>query len=125
MSKFRIERLNEEIRKELSAIVGTLKDPRIPPIITITAVKTTNDLSHAKVYVSAMNADMKEVIAGLRAASGFLRRELSSRLTVRKVPELHFENDTSYEHGLKIYAMLDEIKREQREKEEQMQDDEN
>ncbi|MBE6870324.1 MAG: 30S ribosome-binding factor RbfA [Ruminococcaceae bacterium] len=125
MAKFRIERLNEEIRKELSSLVTTLKDPRIPPLLTITAVKTTNDLSHAKVYVSAMNADMKEVVTGLRAASGFLRRELASRLTVRKVPELHFENDTSYEHGLKIYAMLDDIKRQQREREETSQEDEN
>ncbi len=111
MAKERINKINEEIRRELSAIIRDLKDSRIPMMTSIVAVRVTNDLSYAKVYVSVMGDEevQKKALAGLRSAAGFVRREVGRRLTLRHTPEVLFELDHSIEHGAHINQMLNDI----------------
>ncbi len=111
MAKDRINKINEEVRRELSSIVRELKDTRIPMMTSIVAVRVTNDLSYAKVYVSVM-ADaegQKKAIEGLKSAAGFVRRELGHRLQLRHTPELVFEIDHSIEQGAYINKIIHEI----------------
>jgi len=113
-SNYRTERVGNEIQKELSRLISNLKDPRIPPMIAVTAVKVTNDLSYAKVYVNSIAAvngevDMKSALKGLQSSSGYLRHELMKLMVIRKVPELRFEVDATLDEGIKIYEMLKEM----------------
>lgn len=108
MAKERINKINEEIRRELSAILREVKDARIPMMTSVVAVNVTNDLSYAKVYVSVMGneAEQKKAIEGLKSASGFMRREVGRRVSIRHTPELIFELDHSIEHGAHINEVL-------------------
>ena len=111
MSQQRIGRINEEIQKELSSKIRTLKDPRVQDaMISITGVETTGDLRYAKVYISVLQKEKgKEVIKGLKSAGGFLRREIGSKLQLRYTPELVFELDDSIDKGAKMYALLNSL----------------
>ena len=111
MAKERINKINEELRRELSAIVRDLKDSRIPMMTSAVAVRVTNDLSYAKVYVSVMGDEevQKKALAGLKSAAGFVRREVGHRLTLRHTPEILFELDHSIEHGAHINQVLNDI----------------
>lgn len=111
MAKERINKINEELRRELSAIVRDLKDSRIPMMTSVVAVRVTNDLSYAKVYVSVMGDEevQKKALAGLKSAAGFVRREVGHRLTLRHTPEILFELDHSIEHGAHINQVLNDI----------------
>lgn len=113
MAKDRINKINEEVRRELSNIVRELKDARIPMMTSIVAVNVTNDLSYAKVYVSVMGdeAVQKKAIEGLKSASGFVRREIGRRLQLRHTPEFLFELDHSIEYGSKINQIINDINR--------------
>ena len=106
-----IKNLNEEYRKELSNIINyKLKNPNATGLISVTKVKVTNDLKFAKVYVSILNAkDVKQTLAALKSASGFLRSELAKSVNLRNTPELIFELDDSIEYGAKIDSILKEI----------------
>ena len=99
------------IQKEVSEIIQfQLKDPKIG-FITITDVTVTNDLSIAKVYVSFLGQKAREE-AGMKAldrSKGYIRSELAKRMSMRKVPELHFLIDDSLERGNKIERILYEI----------------
>lgn len=107
----RVERLNEQFRRELTEILhGEAKDPRVAGV-TLTAVHVAADLSFARVFVAPMleqNAS-EEALIGLRNASPFLRKELGARLHVRRVPELRFEIDQSLEHARRIEQLLQEV----------------
>ena len=82
MASNRIGRINEEIQRELAALLRTVKDPRVHGLVSITHVDTTPDLRYAKVFVSVLNQqDGKEVIRGLKSAGGYLRRELGQALS--------------------------------------------
>ena len=107
----RIERINEEYRKELSQIIGyELKNSSITGMISVTKVKVTPDLKYAKVYVSILNSkNIKETLEGLKKASGFIRTELAKRINLRNTPELVFEVDDSLEYGAKIDSILKKI----------------
>ncbi|MBQ1280724.1 MAG: 30S ribosome-binding factor RbfA [Oscillospiraceae bacterium] len=111
MSQQRIGRINEEIQKELSSKIRTLKDPRVQDaMISITGVETTGDLRYAKVYINVLQKEKgKEVIKGLKSAGGFLRREIGSKLQLRYTPELVFELDDSIDKGAKMYALLNSL----------------
>ena len=113
MASNRIGRINEEIRKELSALLRTVKDPRVAEaMLTITHVDTTPDLRQCKVYVSALNCkDEKDLMKGLKSAAGFLRRELGSRVDLRYTPELQFIADDSIQHGAHILEILRQVER--------------
>ena len=111
MSQLRIGRINEEIQKELSQLIRTLKDPRVQDaMISITAVETTGDLRYAKVFVSVLQKDRsRDVLKGLKSAGGFLRRQLGASLQLRYTPELVFEEDHSIEHGTRIFEILSKL----------------
>ena len=108
MATNRINRINEELQRELSALLRTAKDPRLQGgLLTITHVDTTNDLRYAKIYVSALDKSKeKEMLKGLRSAAGYLRREAGAALGLRYTPELQFIADDSIEQGAKILEML-------------------
>ena len=107
----RIERINEEYRRELSQIIGyELKNSNITGMISVTKVKVTTDLKYAKVYVSILNSkSIKNTIEALKKSSGFIRSELAKRINLRNTPELQFEIDDSLEYGAKIDSILKEI----------------
>lgn len=118
MASNRINRINEEIQRELSDLFRQLKDPRVSQVgmVSITRVDTTNDLRYARVYVSALNKDQeKDVLKGLKSAAGFLRRELGYALQLRYTPELQFLGDDSISHGAHILELLREDERRNRE----------
>ncbi len=108
MSANRINRINEEVKRELSEILRDLKDPRIPMMTSVVTVNVTNDLRYAKVFVSVLGdeAVKKDAIAGLKQAGGFVRREIGHRLNLRYTPELVWELDNSIEHGAHINELL-------------------
>ena len=107
MPSNRIGRINEEIQRELAALIPTVKDPRVSGMISVTAVETTPDLKYAKVYVSALDKSAEEqVLKGLKSASGWLRRELGRALGLRNTPELSFIRDDSIDKGAHILEML-------------------
>jgi len=103
-----ILRINEDIQRELSALLREIKDPRINQgMISITAVDTTNDLSLAKVYLSVYDLKSKnDFLKGLKSASGHLRYELGRALSLRHTPQLQFELDKSLERGANIASIL-------------------
>ena len=110
MPGYRIDRINEEIRRELSVILRDMKDPRIPDIVSLVGVKTTPDLRFCKVYVSFLDGvDEKAAIKGLESAAGFIRREIGHRVQLRYTPEFQFACDHSILQGSKISKMINEI----------------
>ena len=107
MASNRIGRINEEIQRELSALIPAVKDPRVSGMISVTAVETTPDLRYAKAYISVLDKENGErVLKGLRSASGWLRRELGRTLNLRNTPELTFVRDDSIDQGAHILEML-------------------
>lgn len=110
---FRSGRVNEEISRELTEILRTVKDPRVSSgFISILSVDTTADLKYCKVFFSVYGGDVKEVKAGIKSASGYIRRELATRLNLRATPELTFIADNSIEHGAHISALLESLNKE-------------
>ena len=111
MSSNRIGRINEEIQRELAALIRSVKDPRLKStMVSITAVETTPDLRYCKVYVSPLDKSRtKDVMKGLRSASGWLRRELGHSLSLRYTPELQFCEDDSINQGAHILELLESL----------------
>ena len=108
----RISRLNNLIRQEISELLQRqVKDPRLLSLVSVTEVSTSADLSFAKVFISVMGSEeeKKEVFEGLAAASGFFRRELAHRLTLRRVPELSFRQDNSIEQGAHLLELINQV----------------
>ncbi|MBR3560754.1 MAG: 30S ribosome-binding factor RbfA [Oscillospiraceae bacterium] len=108
MASNRINRINEEIQKELSSLLRTLKDPRVQGgMVTVTHVDTTTDLRWCRVFVSVLDKTReKDVVKGLKSAAGYLRRELGAAIKLRYTPELQFIADDSIEYGAHILEML-------------------
>ena len=108
MPSNRIGRINEEIQRELSDLLRSLKDPRVQKtMLSITRVDTTSDLRYAKVYVSVYDKDLsREVFKGLKSSGGFLRHELAERLSLRYTPELVWEEDKSITYGARVLDIL-------------------
>ena len=112
MARYRQGRINEEIQKELSSILRMVKDPRVSDaFLSVTAVDCTTDLKYAKVFYSTLSGDpnSKELKQGLKAATGFIRRELVHTLNLRITPELTFLPDDSIRHGAHIASILKEL----------------
>lgn len=111
MANNRINKINEEVRRELATIIRELKDSRIPLMTSVVAVNVTNDLSYAKCYISVMGDEdvQKKALEGLKSASGFIRREIGRRIDLRHTPEFLFELDHSIEHGAYINQVLSDI----------------
>jgi ribosome-binding factor A len=105
----RLERLNEQVRREVSDILRSdVKDPRVG-LVTVTEARVSSDLSYAKLYVRPLGGEEEELLNGLRAATPYIRRELGKRLSVRHIPELRFEADRALEHALHIEKLLSEV----------------
>lgn len=110
----RHERIAEEIRHEVSAMLaGELKDPRLAGVLTVTEVRVTPDLKHARVYVSVMGTDAEQssALVGLAAAADYVRHELTERLQLRRAPEVHFVLDRSEQYGQNIEQLLRQTKK--------------
>ena len=109
MASNRIGRINEEIQRELAEQIRFLKDPRVSQVgmVSIIRVDTTGDLRYARVWVSVLDKNQeKDVLKGLKSASGFLRRELGRALQLRYTPELQFIADDSISQGAHILEVL-------------------
>lgn len=105
----RIDRISEEIKREISSIIqNDIKDPRLPGFVSVVSVNVTRDLRYAKVFVSIYGSEeeKKNGISALKSAAGYIRREVGHRVQVRYTPEIHFELDDSIEHGARISRLL-------------------
>ena len=111
MASNRIQRINEEIQKELSDQIRNLKDPRVQnTMISITRVETTPDLRFAKIYTSFLQEDKAaDAMKGLKSASGYLRRELGRTLQLRHTPELQWALDDSITYGAKLLELINSL----------------
>lgn len=112
----KIERIANMLEKEISYILMTeVKDPDIK-FVTVTNVKLASDLGYAKVYVTVLDQNKKdETLRSLKAARGFIRRELANRVEIRHIPELDFVYDESIEYGKKIEDIIEEIHKDEKE----------
>lgn len=108
MAGYRMDRTGEDIMRELTAILRTVKDPRVSGLISIVRVDVTRDLSYATVYISAIEGidAAKEAVKGLKSAAGYMRRELGNALRLRHVPELQFVADDSIAYSARIAQTL-------------------
>ncbi len=111
MASNKIQRINEDIQRVLSDRLRSVKDPRVQQgMISVVSVDTSGDLRWCKVYLSVYGLqDAREFKKGSRSASGWLRRELGSALSLRYTPELVFVLDDSIAHGARISKVLDEL----------------
>ena len=104
----RTRRVAELIRRELANIIATrVKDPRIN-LVTITAVDVSKDLKHAKVFITQLGGG-EQALEAMNKASGFLRRELNSRLSMKISPCLSFAYDHSVDRGVALSQLIDEV----------------
>jgi ribosome-binding factor A len=107
----RANRVGEQMKKELSEIIGRkIKDPRIG-FVTVTDVQVTGDLQQAKVYISVLGDDeqRENTLKGLAKAKGFIRSEIGQRIRLRKTPEIIFEFDESIDYGNRIETLLHQL----------------
>ena len=111
MASNRINRINEEIQKELSSLLRTVKDPRVQDcMISITRVETTPDLRYTKVYVSFLQEEkVKDAMAGLKSAGGWVRRQLGSNLKLRYAPEIVWALDDSITYGARMLDLINSL----------------
>lgn len=108
MASYKANRTEEDILREMTAILRELKDPRIDSMLTIVRVELSRDLSDCKIFVSSLSGQdaARQSCQGLDSASGFIRRELFHRLKIRKAPVLHFIADDSIAHSAEINRKL-------------------
>ncbi len=112
MASHKLGRTTEDIKRELTAILRELKDPRVSgKMISIVRVEVSRDMSYCKAYVSAMEGlpAAKEAVKGLTSAAGFIRREVGARLSLRHVPAMSFEATDSIEYSANISHILSEL----------------
>jgi ribosome-binding factor A len=110
MGSDRLRRVDEAVRQVLSdALTQDLKDPRVG-FVTVTAVRTSPDLRHARVYVSVLGGEPEREasLAGLRSAHGFLQRRVATELRLKHTPTLEFHYDDSVDRGMRLSRLLEE-----------------
>lgn len=109
----RVSRIEEQLRMELSEILEReVHDPRVH-LVTITRVKISADLSHARIFISSLGGpdERKNTLKGLRSAAGYIRKSLGQRLHhLRRIPELNFDYDDTLEQEIRLDQLLHEIK---------------
>jgi ribosome-binding factor A len=117
MPSGRMRRVDEAIRQVLGdAMAGEMKDPRVG-FVTVTDVRTSADLRHARVYVSVLGenggasrqAERETALNGLRSAHGYLQGRLASELRLKRTPSLEFSYDDTTDRALRVDALLEEI----------------
>ena len=111
MASKRIDGINQEIQKELSALLRTVKDPRVQDVmISITRVETTPDLRFTKVYVSFLQEDkVADAMKGLKSAAGYLRRQIAANLQLRHAPEIQWALDDSITYGARMLELINSL----------------
>lgn len=111
LSKFRIDMISEEVRREIDQIIREdMHDPRLGGTWCVTRAEVTRDLRYAKVYVSILEDDKAEgVMAALKSGAGFIRRELTHRMSLRYTPELLFTQDKNIAYGVHVASLLRDI----------------
>ena len=110
--KNRIARISAEMQREISCIIREdLKDNRIPEIVSVMRADVTNDLAHAKVYISVYGKEGQgaTVVEALNSAAGYIRKLLGTRMQLRTIPQLHFVNDDSIEYSVHISQVLNDL----------------
>ena len=112
----RLERIKQEVKREMSSIVRELKDPRISPMTSIVAADVSRDLKYAKIYVSVMGTDEEKraTMDALKSATGFIKREIGSRLDLRCVPQPTFVLDSTIDYGIHINELIHKINGEEK-----------
>ena len=109
---FHIERLSELLQREIGTVIAQeLRDPRIPPVVTVTRVKLAQDTRNATVFVSIYGDEKvkNDAVAALNGAAPFIQRIVASHITVKHFPRLYFKLDNSIEHSQHINELLKEI----------------
>ena len=112
MREKRVQRIGEELRRVISDIIRSkIKDPRIPEIISVTNVLVTNDLAFAKIFVEIMGTkeEQEAALEGLNSAKGFIKKEISSEVKLRQMPELIFILDETLDINLKMEKLIEEV----------------
>ena len=112
MSAIRSDRMNEEVKKTMTAIIREMKDPRISPMTTLTTVEVTNDLKYAKLRVSVYDEDeavRRGTVDALNHAAGFLRHELGQRMLIRSAPALKFQLDDAIAYSVHSAKLLNDL----------------
>ena len=109
MAGYKHGRITSDIQLAISGLLREVKDPRVSPLIGVVKVDVSGDLSYATIYVSAIDGYEATLnsVKGLKSAAGYLRRELGSRLKLRKVPELRFIADDSIIKSAEISKIID------------------
>ena len=108
MSYQRIDRISEEVRREVDAIIREeLHDPRVSGTYSVTRAEVTGDLRYAKIYISVLEDDRRDdLMDALKNAKGYIRRSLGKRMIIRYTPELIFVSDKNIEYGVHIAKVL-------------------
>ncbi len=111
MPSQRINRISGDVHRELCDIIRTVKDPRVNDLVSIVRVDVSGDLSYATVYVSSYgdSSAVNTAVEGLTSASGYIKKNLASRLHIRKIPQLKFIADTSIQRGAEISRILNSL----------------
>ena len=112
MPSHKMGRTTEDIRREISAVLRELKDPRVSGcLLSVVRVEVTNDLSYCTGYVSAMEGmdAANNAVKGLKSAAGYIRREIGARLKLRHVPEMIFKATDSIEYSANISRILNDL----------------
>ena len=119
MGQYRIQRLNDQLRDEISDLIlkGEVKDPRVSNFLSINRVEVTADLGYAKVYVSSFLPDnqVEKGVNGLNAAAGFIQREIAKKLRIRQFPKLQFLVDSGMKEGFTMVQKLNQLEKESKE----------
>lgn len=105
-------RINGEVQRELSNIIrGDIKDPRINPLTSVTAVEVAPDLKSCKAYISVLGdkESAKSTLAGLESAEGYIRTKLAKNINLRNTPQIRFILDQSIEYGVNMSKLIDEV----------------
>ncbi len=111
MSFNRTDRINGEMMRELSSIFRTIKDPRMSSFTSVVSVNVTKDLKYAKIYVSVMGTpeEKEDTIKALKSATGYIKKEIATRLNLRIVPQPNFVLDNSIDYGMHINDLIHKI----------------
>lgn len=117
MGQYRIQRLNDQLRDEISQLIirGEVKDPRVSTFLSVNRVEVTTDLGYAKVFISSFLPDeqLRLGVSGLNAAAGFIQREIAKKMRIRQFPKLTFVVDSGMKEGFKMVQKLNELEAQQ------------
>lgn len=107
-------RINGEVQKELSSIIrNEVKDPRIAPMTSVVSVEVAPDLKTCKAYISVLGDEkaVRDTLAGLQSAEGYIRRQLAAGVNLRNTPEIKFILDQSIAYGVSMTKLIDDVMR--------------